>query len=740
MIVSKVPFIARKEKSMNTSMMKPLSLLKKYYHDKWYGNEKIKDIIKSRSFRRYLECVAFGIDGKKVKIVFHESGKELGWTDGKVINVNLFPEVLKDCTVEELVCSLIALPFHEKLHLCYTDFKTIKNINYFLHDIHNIVEDGRIERIGGFKMPGWNPCLYVLNKKLYEMQEKRDKQRNQPLNEFQQLYKALWNYNIVGILPDGFTTKKAEDAWKKIRKLSLECRYSDKAIPAFEKSKKIAEILSEFKSTQGYQTVCVIRAFEDSSCQGQDAQTGEQMPNIDFEIALSPQTSKSPQNKDKSEKDEDNQTGGSPDKNGEDSDSNNATESAEKSEKEADSEKADNESDSKDSVKEDENSDAGASRSAEDSNSSDKDSEEQNTEDADDSDNGSENSSADSLSSGKGEKSNKQDSKNGSTNSSDKNDSCDNSQEAEGSDDSDTCNNPLDSEDDREVQEFLDRLSDDLESVEDEYNAEVEADKQDSEYVIRFYGSCNDRTETSFENDSKYELYKEQLTGIISNMKTKLFKTINFNLEETTRKLSRGKVDGKSLTNVINGRICKKRKEKSDETNLNITFLLDKSGSMSGSRANNTLQAAIVMQEALQALKIPSTFLSFGSDVDMLKHWKQSKYRRSAICNYRISGNTYLNRGLQVVQQVVKEQSQYDPMLFVITDGEPDNYDSSQRLIKSLTHNGCQVYGIGIGRDVKKSTGKFVGLFGSDKYILVEELSDLPLELTKVVKRNLLRT
>ncbi|MCR5480354.1 MAG: VWA domain-containing protein [Ruminococcus sp.] len=592
---------------MDTTNTKKAFSLKDHYNSKWFNNEEVKDYLRSRSFKNYIIMVAFGIAGKYVPIVFLEGGNELGWTDNKKTYINIFPEMLKECTVEELVCAIHALVVHEHLHTLYTDFKTLQEMDTeLLQKVHNIVEDGRIERIGGFRLPGWSPCLYMLNKTVYNIQQEYFKKKSKPMTPFQQLYNALWDYAKVGITPDKFKDEKMQKAWKEIRLLVLKARYSDQAVPAFECCKEIVKILSKFKVSP-VTDIEVIRRFR-SACQGQDAKTGEQIPQNLMQDTP-------------------------------DNSSGNGGEGGRSSE--ADSEQEDSES---------------------------------------------------------------------------------------------LDNEPYSDEDEKE---FLEKLHNDLDNVYGEYEAEKETEKNDNEIIKPLKEECKDLSTVTTENEQTYNFIKDKYSGVIQNMKTKLFKTIHFNMDEKIRKLSRGKVDSKSLTNVINGRICAARKDKSDETNLNITFLLDKSGSMKGARRDNTLYAAIIMQEALETLKIPTTFLTFGSKADILKHWKQSRIRKYGILNYSISGSTALHKALIIANTyILSKQAAYDKIMFVITDGTPDSTSFAKTQISISERMGCQVFGIGIG---PLNPMRFVELFGKDKFILVPKLEDLPLELTSVVRKNLLR-
>ena len=80
---------------------------------------------------------------------------------------------------------------------------------------------------------------------------------------------------------------------------------------------------------------------------------------------------------------------------------------------------------------------------------------------------------------------------------------------------------------------------------------------------------------------------------------------LNYNQDELVRYQPRGNVDGQSLSRILNGNVCAKRIEKSDESDLRVTILVDCSGSMIGDRMKNAVLSAVVLQEVCLDMKIP---------------------------------------------------------------------------------------------------------------------------------------
>ena len=765
-----------------------------------HSNKEAIKMFKSRAYKKHLKAIAEGMAGRHhIRIRFIESGDDLGYTDGKTICVNLLPSCLMNNTVKDVMCAHIALIVHEHSHQLYSSWDIIRKVygDELLRNINNIIEDGRSERISSYKVPGWSPSLYRLNEIMSEIQTKAyDAKVN---TDFQYLYWWLWEYAKVGHTPpNDFPSEEVKNAWKKIKQEVLKARYSDTPEPCYEASLKIQEILTPFRQNQPVPKPSeFIRIFSSEAAQGKDAQTGQQMPqqsgggqqsgsqqSQEQQIIISSgssgsgssqqqssqqSSSSSDSNSTNSKGTSQEQTSGdggssSNEQNNQNNESNNSSgNSSSKSSEEDENGKdtnsssggsgSDNNEEKGDKEPKSDNSNGSDEEKSTDGEKNDKSDKSDNS--SDKSENGEENGSD-----SKGEDAESSDEKKDSDSDSEKTDKTDVSDEEsdkEGDDGNESDENSDESGDkedenkeetdeeedlndlDKGLDDFLDRLDDELDSTAEDYEDEKEAEQKDNGFANTV--PAYNRTSYDEHMEEHYNERKKRLAGLISNMKTKLFKTIHFNMDETTRNLSRGKVDGKSLCNVINGRICKQRKEKSDETDLNVTFLLDESSSMSGYLEDSTINATIVVGEALEMLKIPYSILSFENNVYLYKEWRQSKARKYALMNYSSGGGTALDSGLQTVTEMIKKQMRYDRIVFVITDGYPNSIEYAVHAAEALRNTKTQVYGIAIGEIVRNASSRktFTRIFGDKFYIPCAKLEDLPLQLTKVVRKNLLR-
>ena len=230
------------------------------------------------------------------------------------------------------------------------------------------------------------------------------------------------------------------------------------------------------------------------------------------------------------------------------------------------------------------------------------------------------------------------------------------------------------------------------------------------------------------------------MSPVINKLKTGLKNIINYNVDEVSRYLHAGRIDSKSLSRIPSGAICAKRIEKNDEADLNITVLVDLSGSMSGYPVDNAKRACVVLQEVCESLKIPITVLGFKSGRPNVHifHFSdrrlKGRYAHTGIVRMNAGGSTPLYSALLYLPRVLKKQTEEDKLVIVITDGAPDGGPEQCRAEVLKLGKLAKVYGmaIGGGRDALEN------IFGS-KYIGIDSLSKLPGELCKVIERNIIR-
>ena len=237
-----------------------------------------------------------------------------------------------------------------------------------------------------------------------------------------------------------------------------------------------------------------------------------------------------------------------------------------------------------------------------------------------------------------------------------------------------------------------------------------------------------------------YNAVKQGIMPIANNLRTGLKNIINYNVDEMSRYLHAGRIDAKSLSRMPSGAICAKRIEKSDEADLNITVLVDLSGSMSGHRLVNSIKSCVVLQEVCTALKIPFSVIGFteGGNNTVITHFSnrmlKGKYAYTGIVRMHASGGTPLSEALHYMPKHLARQKEEDKLLLVITDGVPNGGpEASAEAVKKLSSY-AKVYGFAIG-DGKDALEK---IFGT-KFIDIDSLEKMPRALCRVIERNLFR-
>ena len=242
-----------------------------------------------------------------------------------------------------------------------------------------------------------------------------------------------------------------------------------------------------------------------------------------------------------------------------------------------------------------------------------------------------------------------------------------------------------------------------------------------------------------FRTLEQYNLVKEQVMPIANHLKTGLKNIINYNVDEMSRYLHAGRIDAKSLSRMPSGAICAKRIEKSDEADLNITVLVDLSGSMGGIRITSAIQSCVILQEVCMALKIPITVLGFKSGkktgiYHFSNHKMRGRYAHTGIVRMSAGGGTPLYEAMQYMPTLLTSQKEEDKLLIIITDGMPSGGpDPCALAVKKLSQY-AKVYGLAIGEGKEVLTK----IFGS-KCILIDRLERLPGELCKIIEKNMLR-
>ena len=235
---------------------------------------------------------------------------------------------------------------------------------------------------------------------------------------------------------------------------------------------------------------------------------------------------------------------------------------------------------------------------------------------------------------------------------------------------------------------------------------------------------------------TKYEERRKEGLSTIKKTVRKMKEILNYNQDELVRYQPRGNVDGQSLSRILNGNVCAKRIEKSDESDLRVTILVDCSGSMIGDRMKNAVLSAVVLQEVCLDMKIPCDTLGFeGKNLLVCNDGNfRNKWAKHSVVSLTPGGGTPLAEALAMVRTRLSKAKEEDKLLFVITDGVPNSDSNATSEIAKLRKQGVFVYGFSIGSDATAVSA----LFAPDS-ICITNLKELPQKMCAVVKRKLLK-
>ena len=178
------------------------------------------------------------------------------------------------------------------------------------------------------------------------------------------------------------------------------------------------------------------------------------------------------------------------------------------------------------------------------------------------------------------------------------------------------------------------------------------------------------------------------------------------------------------------------RKEQRVAPNTAIHLLVDLSGSMAGGKDRVALDAALALALALEPISgVSAAVTAFPglSGVDdrvtrILAHGERVSDRAGAFVQAG-RGSTPMTGALWHAAADLLPRREERKVILVLTDGEPDDWDSAADIIGKAGVAGIELIGIGIQQDVDR-------LF--PVAIRIDDIRDLKTELFRVAERLLL--
>lgn len=189
-----------------------------------------------------------------------------------------------------------------------------------------------------------------------------------------------------------------------------------------------------------------------------------------------------------------------------------------------------------------------------------------------------------------------------------------------------------------------------------------------------------------------------------------------------------------------------------EECSLATAVVLDESGSMAGLRAAVS-RAALAIASPMNTLGSPCLVVgprgggsaahryteigaawkdfhrTEGVTIDIFKDWNEdlrSCLRRFP--NVKADGGTPLEDGVQYAMQEMSNRPERHRVIFVLTDGQPDNQAVCRRQIRQAAEVGIHIIGVALDKNCAYSVKS---LFSEN--ITVSNISELPSELLKAL-------
>lgn len=140
-----------------------------------------------------------------------------------------------------------------------------------------------------------------------------------------------------------------------------------------------------------------------------------------------------------------------------------------------------------------------------------------------------------------------------------------------------------------------------------------------------------------------------------------------------------------------------------DGVNTAIVIMLDRSGSMGGSKIEIAREAALAVSHAVE--QIPDVKVSVGAFpgednevLPILEFGEQTKATAGRFSDLHASGGTPMTEAIWWGLEALLYRQETRKLLFVVTDGSPNNSVSTSKAIEVSELCGVETYGIGVGK------------------------------------------
>ena len=204
------------------------------------------------------------------------------------------------------------------------------------------------------------------------------------------------------------------------------------------------------------------------------------------------------------------------------------------------------------------------------------------------------------------------------------------------------------------------------------------------------------------EQPGQYERLRSTVAGQVQELVRRIVQDYQAAVRDRWHIAESGRIDSRRLTKGYLGDRCIYRsRTRRQLPKPAVGLVIDGSYSMAGRALTLALQSAIVLAETNQIIDVPTGIHAFSGDqVVQLKGYDQPLVQvRGRLAGLQASGGTPMEDALWRAGCTIARQRVERKLLFLITDGVPNDPAATEEISNMLQRSGIEVYGIGIDTD-----------------------------------------
>jgi len=197
----------------------------------------------------------------------------------------------------------------------------------------------------------------------------------------------------------------------------------------------------------------------------------------------------------------------------------------------------------------------------------------------------------------------------------------------------------------------------------------------------------------------RYAGFKAQIGGEIAHLQRRLAALFETRKRCRSVVADEGRLDSRRIHLALAGsQAVYRRTEVKKVPKPVVSFALDCSSSMEGREIALALQAVIALVEVCDRMAIPTEIVVFSGEVGVVKTFDEPLARsRGVLGGIYANGGTPADAGLWEAATRLVQRREDRKILFVVTDGYPNDYAATIEVGQMIEASGVELYGIGIG-------------------------------------------